>query len=89
MRRALIGLLAAGVVLAGAGPASSPDYPVEFIKVDELKRLLDDRAAVTVIDVRTPGEFEELHIRGARSLPLRNLPDRVKEVPRMGLVVFY
>jgi hypothetical protein len=89
MRGVLIGVVSAAVLLAGAGQAAPPDSPVEYIKVDELKRLLDGRARVDVIDVRTASEYAELHIRGARSIPLRLLPDRVKEIPRIGLVVFY
>ena len=39
--------------LGGARPAAPPDYPVNFIKVDELKALLDSGTQVDVIDVRT------------------------------------
>jgi 3-mercaptopyruvate sulfurtransferase SseA len=84
----VLAVTAAGL-LGAAVPAAQPDYPVAFIKVDELKRRLDAGEAATIIDVRSVAEWEELHIKGARSIPLRVLPDRTGEVPRRGLVVFY
>lgn len=60
-----------------------------FIAVDELRALLDKGVAAEIIDVRTLEEFEELHIRGARSIPLRAMRARAAEVPRQGLVVLY
>jgi hypothetical protein len=29
------------------------------------------------------------HIAGARSMPLRSVPDRAREITKTGLVVFY
>jgi len=88
--RALLAALAGGLVLlGGAAPAAPPDYPVAFIGVDALKALLDRGERVDVIDVRTWAEYEELHIRGARSMPLRSVPQRLHEISRTGHVVFY
>jgi hypothetical protein len=87
--RALVPLVAAAAVLVGAGPAAPPDYPVSYIKVDELRALLDRGGRADVIDVRTWVEYSELHIKGARSMPLRAVPDRAGEVSRTGVVVLY
>lgn len=73
----------------GASPAAPPDHPVSFISVDELRALLDRGARADIIDVRTLEEFEELHIRGARSIPLRTMRARAAEVSRRELVVLY
>ena len=89
MRRALIVAVAAGVLLAGAAPAAPPEYPVSFIKVDELKALIDRGTKADVIDVRHWEAYVDSHIRGARSMPLRAVPDRTVEVSKTGLVVFY
>lgn len=37
-------------------------------------------AEVQVVDVRTPGEFEAVHIPSSRNLPLDELDDRVTEI---------
>jgi rhodanese-related sulfurtransferase len=39
----------------------------------ELKSLLTDDAPPELIDVRTPAEFRELHVAGARNVPLDRL----------------
>lgn len=89
MRALLTFVVIAVLLLGSAAPAAPPNYPVAFIGVDELKRLVDGGTAVTIVDVRTPPEYEQLHIKGARSIPLRALPGRLREVPRTQLVVFY
>lgn len=89
MPRALVPVIAAAVLLIGAAPAAPPDAPVSFIKVDELKAQLDRGTRADVIDVRHWPEYEELHIKGARSIPLRSLTERSKEISKTGLVVFY
>jgi rhodanese-related sulfurtransferase len=89
MRRPLVAVAVAGLLLMGASPAAPPDFPVTYISVDELKNLLDRRARVDVIDVRTEGEYDALHIKGARSIPLRSMRERAAVIPRAGLVVLY
>ena len=89
MSRILVPVVAAAVLLIGAAPAAPPDYPVTFIKVDELKVQLDRGARADIIDVRHWPEYEELHIKGARSMPLRIVGERSKEISKTGLVVFY
>jgi hypothetical protein len=82
-------LVAAAVLLLGAAPAAPPESPVSFIKVDELKALLDHGVRADVIDVRHWPQYVEMHIKGARSMPLRAVPDRAREIAKTGLVVFY
>jgi hypothetical protein len=89
MRTVLVPVVAAAVLLVGAAPAAPPDSPVNFIRVEELKAMLDGGARGDVIDVRHWPEYEELHIKGARSMPLRTIGERAKEISKTGLVVFY
>ena len=89
MRRLLMTLLAASVLLVGAAPAAPPDAPVNFIKADELKALVDRGTRADVIDVRTWEAFQEMHIKDARSMPLRAIEARATEISKTGLVVFY
>ena len=89
MRLALTAATAAAVLLMGATAAAPPDFPVDYIAVEELKVLLDRKERAAIVDVRTRPEYEALHIAGARSIPLRNMRERAAEVPRSGLVVLY
>ena len=62
---------------------------MNFIHVDQLKALLDAGTKADIIDVRHWEAYEESHIKGARSMPLRVVPDRAAEISKTGLVVFY
>ena len=88
-RSLVIVLLATAGVLLGAAPAAPPDYPVNFIHVDELKAQLDRGVKADIIDVRHWQQYVEQHIRGARSMPVRVVEQRAGEIRRTGLVVFY
>ena len=89
MRGALIPLAIVIVLLASAAPAAPPDHPVRFISVDELKATLDRGVKGDIIDVRTWDAYTDMHIKGARSMPLRAVPERAAEISKTGLVVFY
>jgi rhodanese-related sulfurtransferase len=89
VRRLLTAVVTAGVLLLGAAPAAPPDAPVSFIKADELKQLLDKGTRADIIDVRTWDAFVEMHIKGARSIPIRSVESRAREISKTGVVVFY
>ena len=89
MRRSLIVAIVAGVMLASAAPAAPPEYPVRFITVDQLWALLDRGTRADIIDVRHWDSYAESHIRGARSMPLRAVPERALEISKTAVVVFY
>jgi len=89
VRRLLTPLVTAGLLLLGAAPAAPPDAPVSFIKADELKQLLDRDTRADIIDVRTWDAYVEMHIKGARSIPVRSIEGRAREISKTGVVVFY
>jgi rhodanese-related sulfurtransferase len=90
MRRGVLALtIAGGVLLLGAAPAAPPEHPVSYIKVDELKAMLDKGTKADIIDVRHWDQYVEQHIKGARSMPLRAFPERAGEISKTALVVFY
>jgi rhodanese-related sulfurtransferase len=89
MRGGLALLITASILLLGAAPAAPPDAPVNFIKVDELKALVDQGRRIDLIDVRHWDSYVEMHIKGARSMPLRAIEARANEISQTGLVVFY
>ena len=89
MRVALVPVVAAAILLVGAAPGNPPDYPVNFITVDELKATLDRGQKADLIDVRNWDAYVEMHIKGARSMPLRSVERRASEISKTGLVVFY
>jgi rhodanese-related sulfurtransferase len=89
MRTMVAVLVAAGVLLLGAAPAAPPEPPANFISVEELKELIDGGARADLIDVRHWESYVEMHIKGARSMPVRVVESRASEISKTGVVVFY
>lgn len=58
------------------------DYPLE-ISVTEAKRLLDQSpCGVLLIDVREPYEVEIAAVKGAERIPMRQIPEHARSLPR-------
>jgi molybdopterin/thiamine biosynthesis adenylyltransferase/rhodanese-related sulfurtransferase len=70
-----------------AGDAIEAEEGVPSVSVSELKRKMDARESITLLDVREPWEFEIAQIAGARLIPLGELEERLTEVPREGMLV--
>jgi len=66
-------ILSASLCLAG-GPVnlSSP----------EARALLAKNSRIVLLDVRTPDEYRQAHLRGALLIPLDELERRLPEIPR-------
>ena len=50
------------------------------VDAEQLDELLDERADVRLLDVRTPGEYETMHIRGSYNVPLDLLGEHAREI---------
>jgi rhodanese-related sulfurtransferase len=50
------------------------------IGAERLNELLSERSNVRLLDVRTPGEYETMHIRGSYNVPLYLLGEHRREV---------
>lgn len=53
-----------------------------FISPDELASILEQDGDVRVLDVRTPAEFEGIHIAGSYNVPLDTLGEHAPEIRR-------
>ena len=75
-----------------AGPPTDDDWfaapeGVPTISVRELKRRMDEKDDLVLLDVREPYEYEIARIDGSRLIPLGELETRMGELPRSGTVV--
>ncbi|MEE2909339.1 MAG: rhodanese-like domain-containing protein [Candidatus Poribacteria bacterium] len=57
--------------------------------VHELKKIMDKQENFLIVDVRGLKSYEKSHLPGAISLPIRELVDRHRELPRNEVIVFY
>ncbi|RCX16168.1 rhodanese-related sulfurtransferase [Fontibacillus phaseoli] len=54
--------------------------PDREISAHELAERIERGDALNIVDVREPVEWEEGHIRGAKHIPLGQLPERYEEL---------
>ncbi len=74
----------AGYVVGSAAVRASglPVAELPQVTAPELARRLPAERDLVVLDVREPFEWEEGHIAGAVHIPMREVPDRVAELPK-------
>ncbi len=53
-----------------------------IISVEEAKKIYDSKKAV-IIDVRSPAEFESVHIKGAINIPADKIQEIIKEIEKV------
>ncbi len=75
------GWFSPGVVGAWASANSAPLSVIPQVTAQDLAQSLT-HAAVTLVDVRNPGEWSAAHIEGAQHIPLGRLIERLDEIPR-------
>lgn len=61
----------------------------DFIKLEDLVDEIIQKQKPLIIDVRSHGEYDDSHIKGSVSIPLNEIPERLSEIPKDKLVVFY
>jgi rhodanese-related sulfurtransferase len=56
--------------------------PVKSFDSDETRKYLADKSpdAITILDVRQPGEYEGGHLPGAKLIPLPDLTEKLDEL---------
>jgi sulfur-carrier protein adenylyltransferase/sulfurtransferase len=69
------------------------DYfkPVDTWSPDKVRQFLDEKSPqeYNLVDVRTPKEYEEEHLPGARLIPVGELESRWKELDRNKPTITY
>jgi rhodanese-related sulfurtransferase len=83
-----IAMLIGWTVLLSQAYGLAADY--ERVTVNELKSLLDNKADIVVVDVRSKDSYKAGHIPGAISM---SFPDEIKarnkELPQNKLIILY
>lgn len=79
------------LIMAWAVCLHASEAKFQIITTDELKKLLDDNAPMTIIDARNPVEYQEVHIKGAISVPAKDFAAHVADLPadKNARLVFY
>lgn len=59
------------------------------LSVAEARELLQKDSKVFLLDVRTPGEYLQIRLAGARLIPIEQLPGRLGELPKDRPILVY
>jgi rhodanese-related sulfurtransferase len=78
-------LISNGVGSAGHGTEDD----VVTVTAEQVKGFLDAREKMVLIDLRPVIEFQKSRLPGARSVPMKELEKRFREIPQSGRVVLY
>jgi rhodanese-related sulfurtransferase len=62
---------------------------IRRIEPDEIKQRLDAGEDIILVDVRKPQSFAQLHIAGARPIPLPTIEQGSHGLPRDRKIVLY
>ncbi|MFZ5796987.1 MAG: sulfurtransferase [Desulfobulbus sp.] len=79
------------LTLCAAASLQAAETTYQIITTDELKTMLDENAAMTVIDARNPEEYQEVHIKGAINIPEKKFSGYTGQLPadKSTRLVFY
>ena len=72
-----------------APPPSTTSYTP--INTEELAKMLNDGTPMTLVDARNPEEYQEVHIKGAISIPEKQFSEHLAQLPqeKSAKIVFY
>ena len=77
----IISLILALLLLSGCG-AGAEELQYQQITQDEALSLMESESDYIILDVRTPGEYAEGHIKGAINIPNETIgSDEIPELP--------
>ena len=74
-----------GIILAGHGTEDD----VVTVTAEQVKGFLDAREKIVLIDLRPAVDFQKSRMPGARSVPMKELEKRFREIPQSSRVVLY
>ena len=78
--------IAVALVLAAASSAIAGQKNISSLQA---RTLLAKTKNVFLLDVRTPEEYRQAHLKGAVLIPLGEIEHRLKELPRNRTIVVY
>ncbi|OGF27463.1 hypothetical protein A2331_00690 [Candidatus Falkowbacteria bacterium RIFOXYB2_FULL_34_18] len=62
---------------------------IKEINFKDLSELYKNKEDLEIIDVREPMEYQEIHIKGAKLIPMNEVQSRLQEIDWNKKVIFY
>lgn len=67
---------------------ADPNQKPRYVSIDQVKKALDDKRKLIIIDARPPSDWMRVHITGAVSIPYHDMK-RLDEIPKDAWVIAY
>ena len=67
---------------------ADPGKPPRYVSVDQVKKALDEKRKMVIIDARPPSDWMRVHITGAVSIPYFDMK-RLDQIPKDAWVIAY
>ncbi len=77
------------LLIALISPAFAVAAVAKNVNPDAAFSLLDQRGDLFLLDVRTPGEYQQARLEGARLIPIDQLVKRIAELPKDRPILVY
>lgn len=78
-----------GVVLNPNGPQPPFEAKADYVPVNDVKREVDRKATMVIIDARPPADYARMHIAGAISVPFYQVNEYAKQIPKDRYILAY
>lgn len=79
----------ANVISNPQGPQPAFEAKTDFIKVDDVKKQLDRKATMVIVDARPPSDYARMHVAGAINVPFYEVEAYAKQLPKDRYIVSY
>lgn len=70
-------------------PLTTNPFEIPHVSAEALKNKLDAGSNLVIVDTRSKGEYEQVHIAGAVSIPLAEIAERSAELKGYDEIVTY
>ena len=70
-------------------PAAAWSSQVHNLMAPQAEQLLQQKPGIFILDVRTPGEYMQLRMKGANLIPIDQFLTRIGEVPKDRPILVY
>ncbi len=77
------------VIINPNGPTPAFDAKADYVAVDDVKKELDRKASMIIVDARPPADYARMHIVGAISVPFYEVDAYAKQIPKDRWVFAY
>lgn len=77
------------VVINPKGPEPAFDEKADFIPVETVKKELEKKASVVIVDARAPSDYVRAHVAGAISVPFYQVNEYAPQIPKDKWIITY